>query len=200
MRSHRTTWSLVFGLVGLAACAPSGDGGAAVMTDADRAAIEEQLYQMESDWVAANESGDVSVLDRLFAEDFIYTIDDGTLYLKEAFIALAGAPASGGTDGSGANGCLDRRRGAGRIMGAPRCHRLLRSVTPAMNTRSILLLVFAAILFSGMSPAWAAPEGTGLPLPRFVQLRAGEVNMRTGPGVQYPVDWVSNILGELSID
>ena len=93
MRSHRTTWSLVFGLVGLAACAPSGDGGAAVMTDADRAAIEEQLYQMESDWVAANESGDVSVLDRLFAEDFIYTIDDGTLYLKEAFISLAGEDA-----------------------------------------------------------------------------------------------------------
>ncbi len=93
MRSHRTTWSLVLGLVGLAACAPSGDSGVAVMTDADRAAIEERLYQMEYDWVAANESGDASVLDRLFAEDFIYTIDDGTLYLKEAFIALAGEDA-----------------------------------------------------------------------------------------------------------
>jgi hypothetical protein len=63
------------------------------MTDADRAAMEERLYQMEYDWVAANESGDVSVLDRLFAEDFIYTIDDGTLYLKEAFIALAAGDA-----------------------------------------------------------------------------------------------------------
>jgi len=31
---------------------------------------------------------------------------------------------------------------------------------------------------------------SGLPLPRFVSLRAGEVNMRSGPGVQYPVDWV----------
>ena len=59
-----------------------------------------------------------------------------------------------------------------------------------MNARSIPLFVFAAILFSGMLPAWAAPEGTGLPLPRFVHLRAGEVNMRTGPGVQYPVEWV----------
>ncbi|MDP6882831.1 MAG: SH3 domain-containing protein, partial [Rhodospirillales bacterium] len=37
---------------------------------------------------------------------------------------------------------------------------------------------------------WAAPEGTGLPLPRFVNLRANEANMRTGPGVQYPVEWV----------
>jgi SH3-like domain-containing protein len=26
--------------------------------------------------------------------------------------------------------------------------------------------------------------------PRYVSLRAGEVNLRTGPGVQYPVDWV----------
>lgn len=33
-------------------------------------------------------------------------------------------------------------------------------------------------------------ETSGLPLPRFVSLRAGEVNMRTGPGVQYPVEWV----------
>jgi len=27
-------------------------------------------------------------------------------------------------------------------------------------------------------------------LPRFVSLRAGEVRLRTGPGVRYPVDWV----------
>lgn len=53
------------------------------------------------------------------------------------------------------------------------------------------------------SPAPAAPgvagnaaqinppgADSGLPLPRFVSLRAGEVNMRSGPGVQYPVDWV----------
>ena len=33
-------------------------------------------------------------------------------------------------------------------------------------------------------------ETSGLPLPRFASLRAGEVNVRTGPGVQYPVDWV----------
>lgn len=30
---------------------------------------------------------------------------------------------------------------------------------------------------------------TGLPLPRFVSLRSGEANMRTGPGDQYPIDW-----------
>jgi SH3-like domain-containing protein len=34
----------------------------------------------------------------------------------------------------------------------------------------------------------AAP--TGLPLPRFASLRSAPVNLRTGPGVRYPVDWV----------
>ncbi len=35
------------------------------------------------------------------------------------------------------------------------------------------------------------PSGqSNLPLPRFASLRSGEVNMRTGPGVRYPVDWV----------
>ncbi len=31
---------------------------------------------------------------------------------------------------------------------------------------------------------------SGLPLPRFVSLHSDEVNMRTGPGVRYPIDWV----------
>ncbi|MGF1630493.1 MAG: SH3 domain-containing protein [Kiloniellaceae bacterium] len=34
------------------------------------------------------------------------------------------------------------------------------------------------------------PGRTGLPLPRFVTLRSGEVNLRTGPGTRYPIDWV----------
>jgi SH3-like domain-containing protein len=33
---------------------------------------------------------------------------------------------------------------------------------------------------------------TGLPLPRFASLRSGEVNMRTGPGTRYPIEWVYN--------
>ena len=36
----------------------------------------------------------------------------------------------------------------------------------------------------------APPGRTGLPLPRFVTLRAAEVNLRTGPGTRYPIDWV----------
>ena len=37
-------------------------------------------------------------------------------------------------------------------------------------------------------PVLAANED--LPLPRFASLRSGEVNLRTGPGTNYPVDWV----------
>ncbi|MEE2746437.1 MAG: SH3 domain-containing protein [Pseudomonadota bacterium] len=33
-------------------------------------------------------------------------------------------------------------------------------------------------------------NSSGLPLPRFVSLRAKTVNMRAGPGVRYPVEWV----------
>jgi SH3-like domain-containing protein len=39
-------------------------------------------------------------------------------------------------------------------------------------------------------PQSGGSQASGLPLPRFVSLRAEEVNMRTGPGVRYPVDWV----------
>jgi SH3-like domain-containing protein len=31
---------------------------------------------------------------------------------------------------------------------------------------------------------------TGLPLPRWVSLRSDEVNLRSGPGMQYPIQWV----------
>lgn len=52
-------------------------------------------------------------------------------------------------------------------------------------------LLAAILLFGPVSVVFAQSQGSsGLPLPRFVSLRAGEVNMRTGPGVQYPVEWV----------
>jgi SH3-like domain-containing protein len=33
------------------------------------------------------------------------------------------------------------------------------------------------------------PGQTGLHVPRFASLRSGEVNVRTGPGTRYPVEW-----------
>jgi SH3-like domain-containing protein len=52
---------------------------------------------------------------------------------------------------------------------------------------------------SGKRPGEAGSESdetraytgrTNLPLPRYASLRADEVNLRTGPGVRYPIDWV----------
>lgn len=50
-------------------------------------------------------------------------------------------------------------------------------------------LVSVFLVFAGSARAENG-SGTGLPLPRFVSLRADEANIRTGPGVRYPVEWV----------
>lgn len=36
---------------------------------------------------------------------------------------------------------------------------------------------------------------SGAPVPRFVSLRSGEANMRSGPGDQYPITWTYQRLG-----
>ena len=54
----------------------------------------------------------------------------------------------------------------------------------------LALAVAIAVAFTVIGVASAAPDGSGLPLPRFVSLRADKAKMRTGPGVQYPEDWV----------
>ena len=50
---------------------------------------------------------------------------------------------------------------------------------------SILLALVLAL-----SAPWAYAAEPGARLPRFASLRANEVNVRTGPGVRYPVEWV----------
>jgi SH3-like domain-containing protein len=52
-----------------------------------------------------------------------------------------------------------------------------------------LCLVFVFVASLAVSPPVLASSGSGLPLPRFVSLRAAEANMRTGPGEQYPIKW-----------
>ena len=54
-----------------------------------------------------------------------------------------------------------------------------------LAARFAFLLVAVA---SASIPAWAG-GGSGLPIPRFVSLRASEAYMRTGPGKQYPIKW-----------
>ncbi len=53
---------------------------------------------------------------------------------------------------------------------------------------SLLAVLWFCLIFLGASSLQAADDK--LPLPRFVSLRAEEVNVRTGPGVRYPINWV----------
>ena len=49
------------------------------------------------------------------------------------------------------------------------------------------------------SIAHSITKPSGLPLPRFVSLRSEKVNLRTGPGVNYPIDWVYKRFYESSL-
>jgi SH3-like domain-containing protein len=51
--------------------------------------------------------------------------------------------------------------------------------------------VVALLMGGARSPAAAPGDAeAGLPVPRFVSLHADRVNLRTGPGDRYPIDWV----------
>lgn len=71
----------------------------------------------------------------------------------------------------------------------------------AKNTlRVFFFLVLCCLAVNGLPSRLAygqeggglasAVKRTGLPVPRWASLRMGEVNMRTGPGIRYPVAWV----------
>lgn len=51
----------------------------------------------------------------------------------------------------------------------------------------ILITALAVTLLYSTMPALAK---TGLPIPRFVSLRATQINVRVGPGRHYPIEWV----------
>ena len=58
-------------------------------------------------------------------------------------------------------------------------------------------IALLALILTLALPATARAEDnddkaatSGLPLPRFASLRVDEVNLRTGPGTRYPIDWV----------
>ena len=65
----------------------------------------------------------------------------------------------------------------------------------ALCTASLLLClggVFGAmpIKQAVAQEAKIVVKGSGLPVPRFVTLKSDEVNMRVGPGREYPLSWV----------
>jgi SH3-like domain-containing protein len=86
---------------------------------------------------------------------------------------------------------------------------LIMRLTAALSLAALLMVAAAApghaapmgseTDATGPAPAGAAPPpaatpgaptSTGLPLPRYQSLGASVVNMRSGPGEQYPIQWV----------
>ncbi len=62
-----------------------------------------------------------------------------------------------------------------------------RLIARAFSPVPALLAAAMIVLAVPAGGAWA---DSGLPVPRFVTLRSSEVNVRTGPGSRYPVEWV----------
>lgn len=62
---------------------------------------------------------------------------------------------------------------------------------PVGTAKALLSACLLSTLLALPGPVAAQAEtgATGLPLPRFVSLKAGRANMRVGPGRDYQVDW-----------
>jgi len=54
--------------------------------------------------------------------------------------------------------------------------------------RAVFVVILAA--FAGAAQAEATGSASGLPVPRFVSLKADKVNMHIGPAKTYEVNWV----------
>src|SRR5271170_753120 len=66
-----------------------------------------------------------------------------------------------------------------------------------MKKAALMIMTITFLLLSATARAAVNENDTesgkgasGLPVPRFASLRSDGVNMRTGPGTRYPIDWV----------
>lgn len=54
-----------------------------------------------------------------------------------------------------------------------------------------VMFILSGIMAMGLDLAAQTKTGkSGLPLPRYVSLKSDKVNLRTGPGIDYPTTWV----------
>lgn len=74
-----------------------------------------------------------------------------------------------------------------------------RSTSAACDRRCVMmtaslvlatLIAFAHAAHAQSAADAAIPSGSGLPVPRFVSLKSDRVNLRNGPGTEYPTGWV----------
>lgn len=74
---------------------------------------------------------------------------------------------------------------------APLAHTSTKIPPASAKLASLLLLtVLLALAPLSISQAQTRTGKSGLPLPRYVSLKSDKVNLRKGPGVQYPTAWV----------
>jgi SH3-like domain-containing protein len=83
-------------------------------------------------------------------------------------------------------GVFDSLFGAGSQRGT------FNAAGPAKAGAAVWVRAGVLIAFLGLFtlPAGAADEDSGLKVPRFVSLHSDKVNVRTGPGRRYPIEWV----------
>jgi len=67
--------------------------------------------------------------------------------------------------------------------------RPLSSLVGRRRVVAFAAITLAAALVLALAPAASAAEKKR-PIPRFVAVKTGKVNVRTGPGSRYPVKWV----------
>ncbi len=58
------------------------------------------------------------------------------------------------------------------------------------RARLLPVAAVAAVVLAAAAPALEAQTTGGDQLPRFASLRADEINLRVGPGENYPIEWV----------
>ena len=79
-------------------------------------------------------------------------------------------------------------------MSEPRSIRLAPEATRRRAIACALALVLCAVAAAKLAAQGAsgapAANASGLPIPRFVSLKSDRVNLRQGPGTEYPTAWV----------
>ena len=69
---------------------------------------------------------------------------------------------------------------------------------PCRSIFGALLAAFALAMLELPANAQSSPavqNGSGLPVPRYVSLKSDRVNVRKGPGTDYPIAWVFQRVG-----
>ncbi len=71
-----------------------------------------------------------------------------------------------------------------------------KRLRPVALLQGFAVAVVLTVLMGGWPPVSAVADdtpaivGSGLPVPRFVSLKSDRVNLRNGPGTDYPTGWV----------